>query len=133
MLGRAAKARVGRVDVQLEAVENIARDHSPLKEMNVIKRLRDRRGIIKILQRRLAVLPREGIDHMHRRARGPEMHPVPGQLQVMLFVPTVQGDPPRRLGQHVLDQCAGIPKPPVIAQDRARIGHDLDARLRRIR
>ena len=45
---------------------------------------------------------------------------------MMPGVATVEGKTLRRLVDHVLDQRGGKPQPPVIAQDRARRGHDLD-------
>ncbi len=55
-----------------------------------------------------------------------------GQVQVVLCIAAEQGDVARGEGQHVLDQRAGKPEAAVIAKDRARLRHDLDARGRRI-
>ena len=53
-------------------------------------------------------------------------------MHVKLGVARMQRDVARGHIQHVLDQRAGKTDAPVIAQDRARPGQDLDTRWRRI-
>ena len=68
MFGRAAGGRVDRVEVHFEVIEDIAADHRPLQEMDIIKLVDDPRRIEQILHRAFAVIAPGDINHMHRCA-----------------------------------------------------------------
>ena len=61
---------------------------------------------VEVPQVRLPVLARAGIDDVHGRTRGPEVHLVPGKLEVVPGVLTVEHDVAGGVRHHVLDQRA---------------------------
>ncbi len=132
MLGGAGAAGVDRVEVHLAVVGDVAGNHGALQEVDVVQPVGDAGGVVQVLQGGFAVAAAVDIDQVHRRPGGAVMHPVAGQMQVVARVAAVQGDVAGGHRQHVLDQRAGKADAPVVAQDRARAGQDLDARGRRV-
>ena len=133
MLRGAGAAGVKRVQVHLEVVGHVPRHHGPLEEMHVVERMGDPRRVIKVLRGGIAIGVRLQIDDMHRRARRTEMDISAGQVQIMLRIAAKKREVTRGKGQHVLDQRTGKAKPPVIALNCARAGHDFHARGRGLR
>ena len=133
MLRGAGTAGIKRVQVHLEVVGHVPRHHRALEEVDVIKRMGDPRRVIKILRGGIAIGVRLQIDDMHRRARRAEMDVGAGQVQVVLRIAAEQGQVARGNAEHVLDQRAGKAKPPVVALNGARAGHDFHARGRGLR
>ena len=132
MLGRAGTAGIKRVDVHLVIVGDVAAHHDALEEVDVVEMLRQPRRVVEILRGGIAVFARLHVDDMHRRARRAVMHPRAREEKVVFFFAPVQRDVARRDGQHVLHQRAGEADAPVVAEDRAGTGQDLDARFRRV-
>ena len=90
MFRRAHHAGVERVEVHIERVGNVARHHRPLEEMDVVEPVDDARGVVDVLQQRLAVFALLDVDEMNRGARRAVMHALALDQHVVLGVLAVQ-------------------------------------------
>ena len=122
----ARKATIERVDVHIVVIDHIAADHGALIEVDIVQIVDQPRGIIQILRGAVPILQSDRIDDMDRSASGAIMHIGPGQMQVVLGIAGIQGEVARGHRQHILDQSARKPDPPVIAQNRPRPGQDFN-------
>ena len=92
MFRRAHHAGVERVEIHIERIGDVARHHRPLEEMDVVEPVDDARGVVDVLQQRLAVFALLDIDEMHRGARRAVMHALALDQHVVLRVLAVQGE-----------------------------------------
>ena len=126
MLGRAGDGGIAGVEIHLVRVGHVARHHAALEEVDVLAGIDHARGVVQILQRRLAVLARVDIDHVHRRPGGAEIQLRTAQVHVVARVLAAERDVTRGDGERVLDQRTREVQPPV-AVDPAPGGDCLDA------
>ena len=105
MFRRAHHAGIERVEVHIERVGNVARHHRPLEEMDVVEPVDDARGVVDVLQQRLAVFALLDVDQMDRGAGRAVMHALALDQHVVLRILAVQREIARGAFDRVLDQA----------------------------
>ena len=131
VLGRARHRGVARIEVHLVRIRQIARNDGALEEVDVLHLVDDATDVIQILNLRLTV-GAVGIDHVHGRAGGAEVHLLAPRLEIELRILRVERKVSASLGQHVFDQRTREQQSTTVTEGAARLQQDLHAGFRRI-
>ena len=133
MLGRAGDAGVERVEVELHGADHVARHEAALEEVDVVERVDDPRGVVEVLQQRLAIVAGLEVDHVHGGAGGAEMHLAAPRLEVVARVLAAEREAAGGAGDDVLDQRPREAQAAVLVDEGAARGAGLDAGGQRLR
>ena len=118
---------VAGVEVEVAGIFHVAADDRPLEEVDVFEGVDQAGDVVEIRQGRFPVLAGPGIHDVHGGARGPEVHPVPGEFEVVAGGLPVEHDVAGGVRHRVLDQRAGEEEPAIGAQPPSGRGDRFDA------
>ncbi len=131
VLGGARDRGVTGVEIHLEGIGYIARDHGALEKMNMLQHIDDAPDVVQVLDCGFAIHPVR-IHDVDRRARSAEVGALAGGLQIETRILRVQHEVARRLGERVFDEGARKQQSALSACLAAGPGHDLETGFRRV-
>ena len=127
VLRRSGDRGVAGVEVEVPRVLEVTAHDGALEEVDVLQGVDEASDVVEIPQGGLPVLARAGIDDVHRRARGPEVHLVPRELEIVTGLLTVEHDVAGGVRHRVLDQRAREEEPAFGAELSSGRGDRVDA------
>ena len=132
MLRRSGNRGVTGVEVEVPRILEVSADDRTLEEVDVLEGVDETGDVVEVRQGGLPVLASPGIDHVHRGPRGPEVHPVPGELEVMPGVLSVEHDAACGVSHRVFDEGTREEEPAFGTHPPARRRDRLDAAWNRL-
>ena len=116
VLRRPGNCGVAGVEVEVPRILEVTADDRTLEEVDVLERVDETGDVVEVRHGRLPVLASPGVHHVHRGARGPEVHPVPGKLEVVPGILPVEHDIASGARHRVFDESAREEEPTFGAQ-----------------